>query len=212
MKLVHFALAAVLSSTIATAASAHEVWIEHDRSGPAKIYFGEPVDVSEREIDRLTDPLVFTDDRSRPIAVTRTPDYLEAAVEGSDVRLYDENVFKPWKNDEGQAQASVFYARAGRSDTRALLDFEIVPVKANGDVFTVTFKGQPVPDAGVTLIVPDDWTKEIKADAQGRFTVPRKGAGRYILISHHAEDGDRQIGGEAVSRVYHVSTLSFFGR
>jgi len=130
------------------------------------------------------------------------------------VRATNDQVFKPWKTKDGQTKAAIFSARAGRSETKAGLDYEFVPVSANGKVFNVTFRGQVLADKRVTVVSPDKWTMTLKTDASGRVEVPLREKGRYILISNHDADpvGDVEIADQKIQKLGYVTTLSFVVR
>jgi len=206
-------LVTVLLSSLALAASAHQVWIERDGAGPAKIYVGD-ID-GERDhgedVAKLTSAIkVFGRHAGQTVTVINRDAYLEAAVTGpGDVRLIADQVWKPWKNEHGQMQAAVFTSRAGRSETAPALDFELVPVKVNGNVFVLTFKGLPVADKKVSIVNPDQWVKAITTDKDGRLEVPVQSRGRYILMSNHDQFGQVEIAGETVQKVSYTTTLSF---
>jgi len=209
-------LATVLLSSFAIAASAHQVWVERDGAGPAKVYVGD-VDGERDHGDDVAKlaatTQVFGKDSKQPAKLTTTNDYLEAAVTGNgDVRLIADQVWKPWKNKDGQMQAAIFNSRAGRTETAAALDFELVPVKANGDVFTLTFKGEPVAGKKVSVINPDKWVKAFTTDKEGRIKVPVQGKGRYILMSGHELKGDLEVAGDKVQKVSYTTTLSFVAK
>lgn len=212
MKIPFLTTLAILA--IAGSASAHEVWLERDAAGPVRVYLGEPAEAvpagGDPEFSKLKAPKVFTGDVKAPAPIVRKADHLEAAVSGKgDVRLLDDAVFDAWKNDAGAYEGAVFYAREGRTETKAALDLEIVPVTAHGDTFTVLFRGQPLADASVNLINPDKWAKTFKTDARGQLTIPSEWKGRYLLAASHAVDESRALGGQTVAKVYHTSTLTF---
>jgi hypothetical protein len=202
-------------ASAALGAQGHQLWLERDAGGPARVYVGDADGAPDRgeEVAQLAATTqVFTTDRRRPARLAVKEDHLEAAVEGAgDVRLYNDQVWKPWKTKDGKVQAAVFNSRAGRSDTSAVLDFELVPVTANGNTFTLVFKGQPQADAKVTVVTPDKWTKGFRTDKAGRVEVPVKDKGRYILISAHSADaaGDVEIAGQKVQKLSYTATLSF---
>lgn len=198
---------------LAAPAAAHEVWVERDGDGPARIYLGEPAQPvlagGDPELHRLTEPLVFLSDPAQPAATVRRTTHLEAALaKPGDVRVRDDSIFEPWKSDEGLTGA-IFYARAGRSETTAKLDLELVPVSAGADEFTVQFRGQPLVGADITVITPGHWQKTFEADANGRIEVPDMGKGRYILGVSHDEDAAGTVAGKPVARIQHISTLTF---
>lgn len=196
---------------LAGPASAHEVWLERDGTGPARIYLREIADdVQESdETARLKGSTVFTADPAKPASLAQRDGYFEAAVSGKgDVRAYNDNVFAPW-TDDGKRNGQVYYARAGRTETSAKLDLELVPVASGSDNFTLLFRGKPLPKSTVTVFSPARWQKPFKTDANGRISVPNQGRGRYILVASTTEDASRQMGGETVARVHHMTTLSY---
>ncbi|PZU59637.1 MAG: nickel uptake transporter family protein [Sphingobium sp.] len=195
------------------AASAHEVWVERDAQGPARVYLGEPAEAvpegGDPEFHRLQKPVVFLDDPAKAVSLVRRTNHLEADAPGKgDVRVRDDAVFDPWKEGE-TTQGAIFYARAGRSETRNVLDLELVPVSANADTMTLMFKGKPLADTAVTVISPDRWQKSFKTDAAGVVTVPSLGAGRYILGASHKEAAPGTVAGKPVAAIVHISTLTF---
>lgn len=197
---------------LAAPTTAHEVWIEHDGTGPARVYLGEPhedtIDLGEHGIAHFK-PIVFTTDRAKSATLTHHADHVEAAVSGKgDIRAFDDTAFKPWTSDDIK-QGAAFYARAGRTEPASKLDFELVPTAPNADSFTVMFRGKPLANADVTMVTPDKWQKAVKADANGLVTVPDKGKGRYIVAANRQEDAPAKIGGEAVARVHHVTTITY---
>ncbi|MGH6632519.1 DUF4198 domain-containing protein [Sphingopyxis sp.] len=199
---------------LASPAAAHEVWIERDATGPARIYLGEPADVvpdaGDPEFPNLKAPKLFQADASKPAPLVRRANHIEAAVAGSgDLRLTDDNVFAPWEGEGGKWEGVVYYARAGRAEARTVLDLEISPVNANADSFAVSWLGKPLAGAKVTVVNADRWQKSFIADAQGRVTVPVTTPGRYLLSVSHDVEGARALGGKTVAKTIHVSTLTF---
>ena len=195
---------------LASPATAHEVWVERDANGPARIYLGEPADpvpeAGDPEFSKLTAPRLVGADA----ALVRRANHIEAAVTGTgDVRLTDDNVFTPWEAEGGKWEGVVYYARAGRTETRSALDLEIVPTAAGANSFVVNWLGKPLPGAKVTVINADRWQKSFAADDQGRIDVPVTGTGRYLLSISHDVEGARTLGGKEVAKTYHISTLTF---
>lgn len=194
-------------------ASAHEVWLERDGAGPARIYLGEPADAvpdnGDPEFPKLQNPVVFTSDVAKPATLIRKANHIEATVaEPGDVRLRDDAVFEPW-DDENVKAGVIYYARSGRTDTKGVLDLELVPVAADSDEFVATFRGAPLADASVVIITPDKWQKTFKTDTAGKITVPSLGTGRYLVSVTHELAEKGQVHGDPVEKVMHVSTLTF---
>lgn len=205
-------MAALVALAAPVPAAAHEIWVERDGAGPARIYLGEPnevvPDAGDPEFHRLKAPKI-SDSSQKSVTIVRRANHLEADLpDGGDVRVQDDTVFAPWKSGDGM-QAAIFYARAGRSEAAGSLDFEFVPLTPNADRFAVRFRGQPVPAGRVTVIAPGLWQKSLTSDAKGEIEVPLKGDGRYLLSAAHTENAERQFGDATVSSVMHVTTLTF---
>lgn len=207
-------LLGVAALMAASQANAHEIWLEQDASGPARVFLGEPdypvPPGGDKEFPRLKAPLVFRDDPAKAATLTRRADHLEAAVPGTgDIRLRDAAIFDPERGEDGSYSARIYYAKAGRAETRAVLDFEIVPQRSGANDFQIMFKGAPAPREGVRIIRPDGWLKNIKSDDAGRFAVPAEPGGRYLIYVDHDEKTDMLQGTMRVSKVTHVATLTF---
>ncbi len=193
----------------ASAAQAHEVWIERDGAGPARIYLGEPADIlppgGDPEFEHLKAPKLLP---ASTAPMTRKAGYLEVAVPEGDVRAQDDAVFAPWGSDD-KKEGVAYFARAGRSEARSVMSFEIAPVSAGADRFVLTSANKPLAGAEVTVISPDKWTKIIKTDAQGMVSVPLREKGRYILTATQKDEsgGNTSLGQVAV--LHQITTTTF---
>ncbi|MEC3951329.1 DUF4198 domain-containing protein [Sphingobium sp. HWE2-09] len=207
MKTLSMALLALvgLSSTV----DAHEIWVERDGTGPARIYLGEPAEAlpegGDPEFEKLKAPKIVPASKA---AQVRKTGYIEVAAPAGDVRVIDDTVFEPW-GEEGKKEGVIYYARAGRTQAKAGLPLEIVPTAANADSFTLVRDGKPVPAAKLTVISPDKWSKAFVTDAQGRVALPIKDKGRYILSATQEEKGDLTLANQKVATLYHMATLTF---
>lgn len=207
MKRVSMALLALVA--LSSTAQAHEVWVERDGTGPARIYLGEPGEAmpegGDPEFEKLKSPKLVP---ASSAAQVRKTGYIEVAAPAGDVRVIDDSVFAPW-GEEGKKEGVIYYARAGRAQAKAGLPLEIVPTAANADSFTLVRDGKPVPATKLTVISPDKWTKAFTTDAQGRVALPIKDKGRYILSATQTEKGDLRLAGQKVATLYHIATLTF---
>lgn len=201
-------IAALLAATTATAAQAHEVWVERDGDGPARIYLGEPAEVlpegGDPEFAKLKTPRVVGHEGPQ----ARKAGYIEVHAPAGDVRVIDDNVFEPW-GEAGKKEGVVYYARAGRSDTASKMPVEIAPVTAGGDRFVVLRDGKPVAGAKVTVITPDKWSRAFVAGADGSVSVPVREKGRYLLSATVTDTGDLTVPGGKVATLYRIATTSF---
>ena len=190
-------------------AQAHEVWVERDGAGPARIYLGEPGDPlpegGDPEFEKLKAPKLVP---ASSAAQVRKAGYIEVAVPAGDVRVIDDSVFDPW-GEEGKKEGVIYYARAGRSEAKAGMPLEIVPTAAGANSVTLVRDGKPLAGVKVTAISPDKWSKGFVTDAQGRVTLPIKEKGRYILTATQEEKGDLSLRGAKVATLYNIATLTF---
>ena len=190
-------------------AQAHEVWVERDGAGPARIYLGEPGDPlpegGDPEFEKLKAPKLVP---ASSAAQVRKAGYIEVAVPAGDVRVIDDSVFDPW-GEEGKKEGVIYYARAGRSEAKAGMPLEIVPTAAGANSFTLVRDGKPLAGVKVTAISPDKWSKGFVTDAQGRVTLPIREKGRYILTATQEEKGDLSLRGAKVATIYNIATLTF---
>lgn len=202
-------LAFILALALPAVADAHEIWVERDGTGPARIYLGEPAEAlppgGDPEFKRLVAPRIVGQAGAR---LQRKAGYLEAAVPAGDVRVTDDSVFAPW-GDAGAKEGVVYYARAGRAETATAMPYEIAPLTAGGHRFALMQGGKPMPAAKITVITPDRKSVELTADAEGGVTVPVAAKGRYLLTAAQAETGKLRVAGGPVDKLHHIATTSF---
>jgi len=193
---------------------AHFVWLERDGDGPARAYFGEWIDdIREKTgglLDRFKAPRAFHGASSDPLPIKRNHNNLEFNVTGrGDVRFVDNSVPAREDRQKGGATKTIYYARAGRSETFFKLDLELVPTAANGNTFVLFFSGAALPKAELTIIGPPKWEKPLVTDERGYVTVPTPWAGRYVLEVTHFDEKPGGTGAEKFNRTRHISSLSF---
>ena len=204
----------ILILALIDTAHAHFVWLERDGDGPARAYFGEWIDdIREKTgglLDRFKAPRVFLGTSDEPLPVTRNENNLEFAVKGrGDVRFVDSSVPPREDKEKGGVTKTIYYAKAGRSETAAKLDLELVPTQINGKTFVLLFFAAPLPKAELTIIGPSKWEKPLVTDDQGRITLPTPWAGRYVLEITYFDEKPGGSGEEKFNRTRHISSLSF---
>lgn len=209
-------LACLGLTALATLASAHELWVEQDAEGVARVYIGEPEegpDAGDAVRNMAAGAKVFTTDISNAVPVTIKDDHLEAKPTGAgDIRVVNDGVWKPWKNEAGTFTAPLMHARYGRSDTQAAMDFELVPVAAGANRFTLMFKGEPLANHDVVMFAPERDAKPVglKTDAKGLVEAPTEGKGRFILAANHnAPANGASVGGQKIDGYYYGTTTTF---
>lgn len=200
---------ATLMLGVASTASAHEIWIERDGNGPARVYLGEPAEPmpagGDPEFANLKAPHFLVEPSAPPV---RKTGYIEASMPAGDVRLWDDNVFAAW-GAEGRKENVVYYARAGRAETTSQLPFEFVPKTAGSDRFTLIRDGKPVPGTKVAVIGPDRKSQELTTDTRGEVLVPAGTTGRYLLTAALKDEGSFPTPAGPVATLHRITTLSF---
>jgi hypothetical protein len=200
--------------SLISSAHAHYVWLERDGEAPARAYFGEWIDdIREKTgglLDRFKAPRAFLGANSELLPVKRNDNNLEINAKGrGDVRFVDSGVPPREDKEKGGATRTIYYAKAGRAETAAKLDLELVPTAPNGNTLVLMFLGAPLPKAEVTLVGPSKWQKPLVTDDKGQVTLPTPWAGRYVLEVTHFDEKGGGSGEENFSRTRHISSLSF---
>jgi hypothetical protein len=204
------AIVSFLALLTAAPASAHMVWIERPAPEAVQVYFGEP---GEREktggvLDRLVPTLFAGNDHALPLE--RKPDHIAAQVKTGmgDVRLVDDR-YPPFGEGARGVMRPIMYARHGRSETRAGMDFELVPVEPNGSRFTLVLDGKPLARHKVTAIAPDGTESQLETDAAGIATLGSTAPGRHILKASMIDRTPGSFGGKPFDMTARVTTLAF---
>lgn len=202
-------LTLVIALAVPATANAHEVWVERDGAGPARIYLGEPAEAmpagGDPEFKNLVAPRIVGPTAGRQV---RRAGFIEVAVAPGDVRVTDDSVFKPW-GDHGAREGVVYYARAGRGGPATQMAYEIAPLAAGSNRFALRHHGRPVGGAKLTLITPERRSVELTADTDGTVDVPVAGKGRYLLTAAQVETGQLRVAGGAVDKLHHIATTTF---
>ena len=202
--------------------TAHEVWLERDDNGPVRVYLGDPGEPEVgSEIDKLSGSQVFIAARQSIAALVQNNDHFQALVSGEgDARLFSDQVWQPWPMDdsawwqfwqssEEKLQGGILQARVGRSETTAKLTYELVPVTANGNIFTATFSGKPLANKSVSLLTPSKKHHEFTTNNLGQIEIKSQESGRFILTSVHTVNKQAMHSGKQVDSLMYISTLSY---
>jgi len=217
MAMLQLTSMAILMLSLINTAHAHYVWLERDGEGSAYAYFGEWVDdIREKAgglLDRIKAPRAFLGASTTPLPIKRHDDKLEITASGKgDIRLVENTVPPRDDNEKGGITRPIYYAKAGRSETAAKLDLELVPTAAESSTLVLLFHGVPLAKREVTLIGPPKWEKHLTTDEQGRVPLPTPWSGRYVLEVTHFEAKPGGSGNEKFDRTRHITSLSFVQR
>jgi hypothetical protein len=112
-------------------------------------------------------------------------------------------------SEKGGKTRTIYYAKAGRSETGAKLDLELVPTAANGNTLVLLFQGAPLAKTEVTLIGPPKWEKHLTTDEQGRVTLPTPWSGRHVLEVTYFDAKPGGSENDKFDHTRHITSLSF---
>jgi len=208
---------AILILSLINTAQAHYVWLEREGEGSAYAYFGEWVDdIREKAgglLDRIKSPRAFLGNSTTPLPIKRHEDKLEIVVQGQgDLRLVENSMAPRDDAEKGGKTRTIYYAKAGRAETTAKLDLELVPTTADGNTLVLLFYGVPLGKTEVTVIGPPKWEKHLTTDDHGRIDMPTPWSGRYVLEVTHFEAKAGNSDNEKFDRTRHITSLSFVQR
>ena len=213
-----FWIAAVAFSICVTAnAHAHYLWLERDGNGSAKAYFGEWVDDLHEKVggllDRFKNPRAFLTSANELLPIEKRNDGFDITAKGvGDLRMIDDSIAPRPDSEKGGKTRTIYYAKAGRLETLAKIDFELTPATVNGKEFTLQLRGAPVAKTEVTVYAPSKWEKKLTTDDKGRVALPMPWAGRYVVEIVYFEEKPGGDGDGKFDRTRHISSLSFTER
>ncbi|MSP38015.1 MAG: DUF4198 domain-containing protein [Deltaproteobacteria bacterium] len=204
-----FALITCTSDTYA-----HYLWLERDGQGSAKAYFGEWVDDLHEKaggiLDRFNKPRVYLGGSTESLPIAKRNDGFDIQVQGAgDLRMIDDSIAPRPDNEKGGTTKTIYYAKAGRTESTAKMDLELVPAKANGNDFKLLLREAPLAKIEITVYGPPKWEKKLTTDDQGRITVPTPWQGRYVIEIIYFENKPGSDGEAKYDRARHISTVSF---
>lgn len=204
----------------AVPAGAHQIWIEQN-GRTATLQFGEFGDNLRETTPGLLDKFVapaarvIGKDGERPLALQKTAAGFVlsgAAAQGESIVAEDAAYAMFDGTHEGKSTRGMWTPAARWVSSLAAqqpaLRFDIVPTGRPGQ-FRVYYKGQPLPKAKVSAVIPNGWKREETADEAGQvqFALPWRGA--YVLEAHHLDRQPGERKGERYDTASFVTSLSF---
>lgn len=184
----------------APAALADYLWLESASGQPAKAYLSEFQPGEHLSLAKLVEPQWVGADGKKQALSANGDAYTVPAAAG-DLRVSA-------KLPEG-GKLTIYEAKAGRTETKAGNDLELVPISPNGNTFKLHWKGSVVSASQVNVHTSQEWNRTIKPAADGSVTLDTPFAGRYVLEVAAQVNGAVKVDGKQYDSVVHVATLSF---
>lgn len=77
---------------------------------------------------------------------------------------------------------------------------------ANKIAGTVYYNGTPLADSKIELVSPELWTKSLKTDDKGTFSIDVKYSGKYFVEASFTEDVKGELNGKPYEKVWRCAT------
>ncbi|MDE2599856.1 MAG: DUF4198 domain-containing protein [Rhodocyclaceae bacterium] len=196
-----------------TSVLAHAVWLERDAKG-VQLYYGE-YDEAKREaspgrLDDIGTPAAYAG--ADALAGKKGDNgWRYAAAKGADVRAEaPESPVRDWRKQGIGIVKPLFFARLadGPAAQQPVALLDLVPTGKSG-AFQLFVKGQALAGVKVVVVAPNGWTREVKTDADGRFTVGMPWRGMYVLEATHLLPEPGEYKGVTYESLRLRATLSY---
>lgn len=217
------ALAGITSAlllALAAPAQAHQIWIEQDAGG-ARLLLGEFAEnlreTSPGMLDKFVQPsatLLGAQGGSPATLSKQAAGFaIGARAAAGESLVAQESGYPSWERKQGDKTERHVWVPAARwvpdfTARRPQLNLDLVPT-GKADEFQVFYKGQPLPEAKIEVVAASGWSRELKADKSGRFSVGLPWKGLYALEVQHTDKGGVERAGQAYDVGMYVTTLSF---
>jgi uncharacterized GH25 family protein len=229
-------LITALLALVTLQAKAHYIWIELDAEAKAgkpqevRIYYGEYNEgVREvkggrlEELQGIVAWVISPDGKQTPLAITTEAKYFKTSftptLEGKYVVVAINTVrdVVDWsKSDIGIVRPVYYTSRAvvvGATETAvanlpAQAEVLITPAAQGKNTFNVLFRGKPLANAKIFFHAPNEWSKELKTDADGAVTFDPLWKGQYIVECIYPEKVPGNFQGKAYEAIRHRATLA----
>lgn len=184
-----------------TVAQADAIWLERTATG-ASAHLGDALQRTP-SLPPLLAPRAFLSD-GKDLPLTMQADHLAIALESTsaDLRLHASQV-------SSKGVLIHYQAKAGRQDTRAVNDLELVPTTPGGSAFLLMWKGQAVAATQVNVDTSAGWHRTLAPAADGTVQLDIPFPGVYVLEVSAKVNGAVTVEGKKYDNVRHTATLSF---
>lgn len=195
-------LVLLFAATLAVpAAQAEYLWIERGAAPQAKAYLSDFQPSEQLSLGKLLEPGIKQAD-GKTAALRASGDAYPITDNGQgDLRVIA-------KLPEGDSLV-IYEAKAGRSETKAVNDLELVPTEPDGNTFKLHWKGTVVSASQVNVYTSEQWTRTLKPNAEGAVTLDPSFPASYVLEVTAQVNGAATVDGKRYDSVVHVATLSF---
>jgi hypothetical protein len=188
----------VLALLIASTVHAQYFWIDGDAEGK-RIQSGE-LNKPQSEALAVQGARAFSAD-GKAVVLDAADGAYKAGNTGSDLRFT--------ANHTDDKSLTIYHARFGRQETKAVSDLELVPTTPGGDIYRLFWKGNAVAASQVNVSTSEGWTRVLRPAADGSISFAPSFPALYVLEVSAKVNGAVTVDGKKYEDVRHVATLSF---
>ena len=183
------------------AAHADYLWLQADAQG-AKVFAGE-LRKPSAQLPTLSDAKAVLAAGEAPAVRQDAANLGFTPAPGVDARFIATRA-------SADGVLTYYQARYGRSETKAVNDFELVPTEPNGNTYQLIFKGRPVAASQVNVDTSEGWRRGLTPAKDGTVSFTPWFPGLYVLeVTARVNNGSVTLDGKKYDDVRHTATLSF---
>lgn len=204
-------LTLALVAGFSLSAGAHQVWLEREGS-VAKVYYGHwSHDFMEKRSGKRLGEIKGKE--VLPQGALQKSEPLEDGIELKLGKVKDIALIEALDPRKGKMVETIirttFLARHGRSETKALMELDLVPQSAEGNTFTLLFRDKPLARTKVTIYAPHKWSKSLMSDDEGKVTIQTPWKGMYLMEASYMDEAKGVVNGKEYEKSNYVMTLVF---
>lgn len=182
----------------ASTVQAQYFWIDGDVDGK-RIQSGE-LNKPQSEALAVQGARAFSAD-GKAVVLGAADGAYKAGNTGSDLRFT--------ANHTDDKSLTIYHARFGRQETKAVSDLELVPTAPGGNTFRLFWKGNAVGASQVNVHTSEGWSRVLRPGADGSIGFNPSFPALYVLEVSAKVNGAVTVDGKKYEDVRHVATLSF---
>lgn len=190
--------------------SAHQLWLEREGS-VMNAYFGHWPNFKEKADGKRLEAIKGFDisPKEAYLKTVRQNDHVEVFVNKvGDIGLTEAMEPRKGKMVDFTVR-TIFLAREGRSESKTLLELDMVPEAANSNTFTLMLNNKPLPKTKVVLTAPNTWSKNFMSDEAGKVTLQTPWLGDYVAQLDYTDKTKGEMNGKSYEQTNYIMTLHF---
>ena len=190
--------------------AAHQLWLEREGS-VMNAYFGHWPNFKEKEEGERLKAIkgVEITPKEAYLKTVRQSDHIEVFVN----KIGDIGLTEAMEPRKGKmvdfTVRTIFLAREGRSESKTLLELDMVPEAPNSNTFTLMLNNKPLPKSKVVLTAPNTWSKNFMSDEAGKVTLQTPWLGDYVAQLDYTDKTKGEVNGKSYEQTNYIMTLHF---